>query len=367
MFSFTDFQETQITVNNDELDEFGEPNEAWGGKNVDIKANPTKRRCKNSILEPIKNTGKPRIIMNANLCEPKKKSNMLLHNTCSFDSPFQLFVRCYLDSPIYREYVNNNQAQEFMNLLKRFCEWDKMEDMLRAREQLLKNTFEEKVTINRKILQLDCYMSIIDMFIALCNSNSSLYTMTEVKRCPSCSHYNRKVYTSLPISCTDLVLSNISGSLRFKSIKKCKRCAVNMDIPIERTFNPIAIVDLDGMQNPNIAISGIQKYIMLGDQKYQLCGLIESTGSHFVAHASGGDDEWHSYDDLHPTEYKKIHMSTILHPVLLMYCLTDTQIDQPMSNKEIKVSSNTLSENSVINLGKLKQSLNLILIFCLFK
>lgn len=315
------------------------------------------RRCKNSILEPIKSLGNARILMNANLCVTKKRnrSHFLLHNTCSFDSIFQLFVRCYLDSPIFQEYVNKNEAQEFMILLKRFCEWDKIEDLLLVRERLLKNTFEEKITINRKILQLDCYMSVIDMFIGLCNSNESLYTMVEVKRCPSCSHYNRKVYTSLPISCTDLDLCNISSSLRLKNVKKCKRCDVNMDIQIERTFSPVVVIDLDGMQDPNIAINKIQKYLKLGKHKYQLRGLIETTGSHFVAHALSSDGEWHSYDDLQPTKQMIIDDAKILHPVFLMYCLTASHINEPVSQKETKMINKILSRQPVVNLGKLKQ------------
>lgn len=202
-----------------------------------------------------------------------------------------------------------------------------------AKENLLKTAFDEKTVICRKVLQLDCYMSVIDMFIGLCKSNSSLYSMAETKRCPYCSHFNHKVYASLPIPCVNLDLSNISSALQFKNVKKCKKCDVDMDIQIERMFSPIAIVDLDGMLNPNTAISEIQEYIMLGEQKYRFCGLIESTGSHFKAHALRSDGDWHTYDDLRPTQYKKIDVKTILHPVLLMYSLTDTQIEDPTPRK----------------------------------
>lgn len=130
LYSFIEQQEAHIAIDNDELDQFGEPNEPWGGKNVDIKANPIKRRCKNSILEPMKNKAKPRIMMNANLCNSRGKKGVRLSNSCPFDSCFMLSVCQYLDSPIYQEYVKKNEAQEFMNHSKRFCEWDKMEDML---------------------------------------------------------------------------------------------------------------------------------------------------------------------------------------------------------------------------------------------
>lgn len=143
--------------------------------------------------------------------------------------------------------------------------------------------------------------------------------MIEEKRCPSCSAHSCKSKVSLPIICIGLDLGNITGSLRFKhSNKTCSSCDVGMQLDIYRKFNPVVIIDLDGMPNPNISIDDIQSNIRVDNMQYCLYGIIATEANHFVAHVHRKNG-WQIIDDLQPTVMKTMEASLIVHPVMLMY------------------------------------------------
>lgn len=283
------------------------------------------------------------------MCKKKKTNNpRLTHNTCSFDSIFHLYAACYLDLSKFKEYADKNSTSEFINLMKSFCDWEQIEAIFNQREILLHSTFHKKVIIRRKILEL-CYMSVIDMFIELCGKNNVLYSMAEEKRCPSCSNYSRTMKTSLPLSCVNFNIGNFNHSIRLKSQSKhCDKCNVGMNMEIQRTLSPVVIVDLDGMQNSNVPIGKIQQCLVLDGKKYRLYGLIKITGNHFIAHALRSDGLWHTYDDLHPNSSKIIPDSSLLHPVLLMYCLIESDCDSP----SFQTSEIMKSKRLVVRLSK---------------
>lgn len=263
------------------------PHENWRNQNLDIKTKSSQsRRSKTSILEPMKASSKPRVFMNANFWKKTKKScPEITHNTCSFDLIFQLYAVCYLDSTHFKEFVDKNSSSEFIKLVIDFCKWSDIEVLLQQRQQLLHATFSDKITISRKILELDCYMSVIDMFVGLTKKDNSLYSVTEDKRCPACSHHSFILKTALPVSCYNLNLSRIDRSIRLKDQNVlCENCDVSMYMEIRKLFSPVITVDLDGMPNPNISIDQIQKHFTVRGIKYQLSGLIETTEQHFIAH-----------------------------------------------------------------------------------
>lgn len=298
------------------------PHENWRNKNLDVAKPFKSRRRQSSILEPSKPCFRLPVFKNANLWK-KKKTNRpeITHNTCSFDTIFQLYATCYVDSPSFKELADKNTSSDFIKLLIDFCGWKNMEDLLQQRNELLHKTFNDKVTINRKILELDCYMSVIDMFIGLAKKNEILYSVIENRRCPVCSHHQCIKKTSLPISCRDLDLSQIDRSLRFKERQiDCEKCDVEMKMEINRSISPVCIIDLDGMMDPHIKIDRIQKSLSVQGEEYKFCGFIETCGYHFIAHALRSDGKWYSYDDMHPSVAKVTRESSLLHPVLLMYC-----------------------------------------------
>lgn len=277
-----------------------------------------------------------------------------------FDSIFQLYAACYLDSHKFKQYADNNKS-DFITLVKRFCNWETMDIAVDERATLLHSTFDKIVKIQRKILQLDCYMSVIDMFIGLCSKNPVLYSMTEEKRCPSCSNHYRTMKTSLPLRCANLDIGNLSKSIHFKDQSKpCEKCNVGMNLENERTLNPVVIVDLDGTQNPEISIAQMQQFLILHGKKFQLRGLIESTGDHFIAHALRADGLWHTYDDLRPASAKTIPESTVLHPVFLLYCQTESICDSPRPEVLRKIMD---SKYPIVRLCKYKMFSLPILIY----
>lgn len=153
------YDTTRNAVHDDssQLDDTGEYQENWRRQNLDLTAIPKTKRCRNTILEPIKSSKKLRVFPNANLCDQKKTNNpVLTHNTCSFDAIFQLYAACYMDSQQFKEFADKCETSEFMDLLRRFCNWEKMDSLIIARQKLLHEAFDEKVQINRKILELDC-------------------------------------------------------------------------------------------------------------------------------------------------------------------------------------------------------------------
>lgn len=312
-----------------ENSEENEPQEKWKNQNIDIKPKSTTRRCKTSILEPIKDSSTLRVLMNANLCKKKKvNSPRLTHNTCSFDTIFQLYAACYSDSSKFKEFADKDTSSEFIKIVKSFCNCERMEVIVKERETLLYSAFDKQVKIQRKFLELACYMSDIDMFIGLCAKNPVLYSMTEKKRCRSCSNHSCTMKTSLPLSCVNLNISSLTTSIHFKDQSKpCEKCDVGMNMEIQRTLNPAVIIDLDGMQNQNISIAKIQQRLILQGEIFQLRGLIETTGNHFIAHALRNDGCWHTFDNIHPTAAKTIPDSTVLLPVFLLYCSSELSLD----------------------------------------
>lgn len=182
------------------------PQENWRNKNLDI-AKPFKpRRCQTSILEPSRSSLALPVFKNANLWN-KKKSNrpQLMHNTCTFDFIFQVYAACYLDYPNFKEFANKNAKLEFFSLLIDFCgckEKD-MDKLMHRRERLLYTTFSELVTTKLNITELNCWMSVIDMFIGLAKQTDILCSVSENRHCPVCSYHERVTKTSLPVSCHD--------------------------------------------------------------------------------------------------------------------------------------------------------------------
>lgn len=309
------------------MDEFGTPNENWRGKNIDVNLKPHHyNRCRNTILEPSQSVMKCRILMHASLVSQKNiSSQKLLHNTCAFDSIFQIYATCYLDCQAFKKYVhlflNEN---DFFQLVEKFCNWDEMNNMIKNRLDLLYNVFESKVTLSRKIAELDCWMSVIDMFIALCDKNEALYSIKEKKRCQSCYNHSKKSRTSLPMKCHGLNLSNFGASLRVNVSKQCKLCNVEIDVKINRRFNPVIVIDLDGMEDPKIAIEKIQQTIDLNGKQYDLKGIISTTGTHFFSYIIRPDENWYTFDDMSPSQPQKMSAFVrIPRPVLLVYCISD--------------------------------------------
>lgn len=285
--------------------------------------------------------------MNANLCKKRRVKNpRLTQNTCAFDTIFQLYAAAYMDSPKFKKYADKDTTSDFIELVKSFCDWGRMEEVQDGRETILYSIFEEKVKIRRRILELDCYMSVIDMFIGI----------TEEKRCPSCVNYSCLKKTSLPLNCINLNIADFAKSIHFKpESKHCKKCQVNMNIEIQRIFSPVVIIDLDGMQEPKIPIAEIQKLMIINEESFRLSGLIEATGNHFIAHALRPDGCWHTYDGLRPTSTKTIPESTILHPVFLLYSSFDSH-PLPNSNITSSISIDEIMQSKfpIIRLNKCK-------------
>lgn len=225
-----------------------------------------------------------------------------------------------MDSQSFKEYAGEKASSEFIKLLIDFCGWEDMDKMLRKREDFLHANFPDQVKIKQNIAELDCYMSVIDMFIGLVRNNDFLCSVVEKRRCLACSNHERITKTSLPVTCQDLDIRYINRSLRFKKSEiVCQKCDGVMKMEFVRWVNPVVIIDLDGMQSPGWNINAIQKTLRIEGNKYNLCGFIENRGFHFTAHALRGDGKWYEYDDLHPRSIKVTKDSYKPYPVLLMY------------------------------------------------
>lgn len=152
------------------------------------------RRCQDSIIEPSRHAVKLPVLKNANLWIKKKTSHPeITRNTCSFDAIFQLFAAGYVESMGFKQLADRNTTSEFIKLLIWFCKGSKnMDQLFRHRELILHAAFTDQVTRKHEILELDCYMSVIDMFIGIARENEILYSVTDKRRCPACS-YNEDV------------------------------------------------------------------------------------------------------------------------------------------------------------------------------
>lgn len=226
-----------------------------------------------------------------------------------------MYAACYVDFPNYRKFVQENARFEFFSLLIDFCGITDMEHLLYRRDEILLATFPHFV----KIDTLCCFMSVMDMMIALVKRNDILCSVVEKRRCPVCSYHETINKTTLPIPCHNLDLRNIQASLRLKnSSTVCNKCDGSMEMEVERVINDVIIIDLDGLLDPHLEIKYIQKKIRIHDDDYNFYAFVQTWGLHFVAHVLRGT-EWHTYDDQHSKAVKITKDTSKLHPVLLMY------------------------------------------------
>lgn len=144
-------------------------------------------RC---IIEPSRHAVKLPVLKNANLWTKKKTSHPeITRITCSFDTIFQLYAASYVESMSFKQMADRNMTSEFIKLVIKFCKSSKdMDQQLRHRELILHAALSDKVTRKREILELDCYMSVIEMFIGIARENEILYSVTDKRRCPACAY-----------------------------------------------------------------------------------------------------------------------------------------------------------------------------------
>lgn len=79
-----------------------------------------------------------------------------------------------MDSPLYKQYVDEcADSCEFLSLVQKFCSWNEMKELNEAGLDMLFDLFDDKVQTSRTTARLNGFMSVMDMYIRLCDYNTA--------------------------------------------------------------------------------------------------------------------------------------------------------------------------------------------------
>lgn len=340
--------------------------EIWKNKNSDAMEEKKKfriNRSKTSIITPIQPTIRmvPILRNGHKIISRNKSPTFIMSSTCSFDAIFHGFAAFYLDDPIFKNKVENDDGS-FSKLLRTAIEQQDKKLTYEERNNVLLEAFADKVEGNAALMMLDCDMAIATMYMRLCDHNNILCSLTEYKVCKMCDQRsNAAIKAFVPTRLNDLHVEDLQDSITLKttSRQKCSTCLSPLEL--EREFFDKVAFDIENTQIEiqYTAFEKITATINLNNREYFLKAVVErkESSAHFIVHIRRKNDDWESIDDLNVFEIGKPPEQ--LHVVLLIYCAVDsstpTTNNAAHSSDSLHCDSNTLKQINVDDLASVSK------------
>lgn len=255
------------------------------------------------------NKKKTKFIKNGCVCPPVNVSgkNIVLTNTCGFDSVIYLLSVGYSENEHFRNIVNANSCDDLiLEYIKGFSDANyKLIDMYTMRARIISQTCKQVKHIgeNKEIYNDECNVDGIYTDRLINYFYSAIYT----KLCSntSCQSGNiKKRYAFLSLNVDIIKVFGISALEEAIMIREEKKICLLCDEQVTYEYNISSFISFDLNNTNEQLISDIPQTLKVKDKYYRLIGAIEFVpGSkpdglgHYKCHCFFGDSVI-TYDDL---------------------------------------------------------------------
>lgn len=302
--SVDDFDAAQFTeFDNDDI---VEPEEQWMGKNeqgisqsiVTLEKSKS-RRAKFSIL----NAQNITICQNVPLLENGfTGGGTTTQNTCAFDSIFSIFACSYSDYSKFQVMVDQHySSSELCGFIRKVMMQKKVSRQTYIARNKMLYGYAEQSGSKTKLTSLNCKTGIGSIFAKICRGNEVLASSILTRKCDNCEASFKLVRPFLPVITTNLDLTSLQNHIVDPTEQKesCPQC--NCICRAEHQFSSLLALEVEP-----ISAAGTKKYrvgdlssqIKVNNKKWNLSGVVEGIGGHFICHALRKNNVWETYDDL---------------------------------------------------------------------
>jgi hypothetical protein len=165
------------------------------------------------------------LILNGNTTTPIRmdKKRFIVNNTCPFDSVAVVIAMAYLDNPLYKEFIDNNNNQ-FLEFCKKLVTTNTSAIIQKERLKILKSIFKENTGITG-VTVIDSTCNVLFIVTSLLKDAPSA-NENIICTHKNCENGNRKV------SCPTIILrlkdgfKNLENSLQQYISTKLYTCVV---------------------------------------------------------------------------------------------------------------------------------------------
>lgn len=298
-----DFGATQYM----DYEEIAEPEENWMNKNDHAtsqsvltlqKSKP--RRSKFSIL----NAQNITICQSVpNLSNGFTGAGLQTKNTCAFDCIFSAFACLYSDYSKVQAFIDQQQSSSFCGFIKKVMTQKKVSRQTYINRNEILYSLAGHSGKMKKLTSLDCETGLGGIFTKLCKENEGLASSIMFRTCDSCESTFRLVRPFLPVVTTNIDLTKlqryvIDPTAQQESCPDCKRiCSVDHRFSLVLTLE---VEPISATATRKYKVGDLTQQIEVNKKKWNLAGVVEGTGGHFVCHMQRRNKEWQTYDDLAP-------------------------------------------------------------------
>lgn len=290
------------------FEEIVEPEENWMGSNRDgisqsittlEKSRPCGKRSKFSILNA----------QNIMVCQPVPilangftGTGFETSNTCAFDCIFSTYACLYSDYTKFTTAIDERQSSSELCAFIRKTSMQKkiVRKTYIDRNKMLYNLAGESGKL-KKLTSLDCETGVGDLFANICKKNDFFATSLLNRTCHECEFAARLVRPFLPIAAREIDLCNLQmyiadPSMQEEFCPQCKHVCI-----AEHHFNPVLALEVEPISSDvqkQFKVEDLTPQIRVNETIWNLCGVIENKGRHFICHMLRSSNVWETYDDL---------------------------------------------------------------------
>lgn len=291
-----------------DYEEIEDPEENWMNMNKHAtsqsvvtlqKSKPRSRRSKFSILNA----------QNITICQSVPVlangftgGGMETKNTCAFDCIFSAFASLYGDYRKFQALVDDFQSSsEFCSFIRKVM----------TQKKVLKQTYIERNNILyglagqsgkiTKLTSLNCEAGFGGVFTNICKKNEVFASSILLRTCGNCDFESRLVRPLFPFAAVNLDLKNLQLHIFDPTLQQetCPQCKNTCNS--EHLFGPVLALEVEAISSvtsKKYKVGDLTPQIEVDKKIWNLCGLIEGTGNHFICHMLRKNNVWETYDDL---------------------------------------------------------------------
>lgn len=317
-----------------DFEEILEPEENWMNKNKHgssqsiLTLQTTKSRSyrsKFSILNPQNILTCQRV---PNLSNGFVGGGMATKNTCAFDCIFSLFACLYSDYGKFKQSVDGNiKSSTLCALIKKVMMHPKKlkleifsKKIYTERNKMLYNLAGKSGKVT-ELTSLDCEAGFGGFFSNICKKNEIFATSVLVITCDECETLIRIIRPLFPSTIYDLDLRNIQTFIVDPTGQEefCRTC--NHLCKTDHTFGSVISLEVEPITADSaekIRVGEITPQINVSKKIWNLCGVVENIGGHFISHVLRRNNTWETYDDL-TEEVIPLDTSKEIFPIMVFF------------------------------------------------
>lgn len=161
-----------------------------------------------------------------------------------------------------------------------------------------------------KLTSLNCETGLGGIFANLCKSNELLASSIMLKTCDSCESRFRLVRPFLPVAISNLDPTCLQSYIvdPTEQPELCPECKCICST--EHRFNPVLALEVEPISaasTQTYRVGDLTSQIQVNKKNWNLAGVVEGVGGHFICHMLRKNNVWETFDDL---STKVVHLDT---------------------------------------------------------